>query len=106
MTPAELARAVGASTASVSEWLGGITKELKASNSERVCTVLRINHRWLITGKGAMRPGENAGIAQTTAHYHHPISPKLASLINSLDQDHLAKLEEIAELYARKETAQ
>ena len=103
MSPADLARAVGASTASVSEWTNGITRELKATNSERVCAALKINHRWLILGKGPMRPG----VAEPYADYDTRVSPRLAEMINQLDQDHLAKLEEIAELYAKqKDTRQ
>lgn len=54
MKPAELARAVNASTASVSDWTTGITKNLKASNAEKVCRVLKIRIEWLLYGKGPM----------------------------------------------------
>lgn len=102
MTPADLSRKTGATTASVSDWVNNITKELKASNSECICATLRINHRWLVTGKGPMRPSTPSQITEPQASYETPISPRLANLINQLDRDHLAKLEEIAELYAQQ----
>lgn len=56
--PAELARACKVSTASVSEWCNGITKDLKSNNADKVCRFLGIRYYWLMAGKGPMHPGE------------------------------------------------
>jgi phage repressor protein C with HTH and peptisase S24 domain len=57
-TPADLARAVGVRPPSVTEWLNGTTKDLKAANAERVCRFLGINQSWLLYGKGPQKGGQ------------------------------------------------
>jgi phage repressor protein C with HTH and peptisase S24 domain len=68
ISQAELARAVGISEASVSAWLSGATKTLKAENAEKAARKLGISTRYLLTGKqevrespGDYRPGPPVG---------------------------------------------
>jgi DNA-binding Xre family transcriptional regulator len=100
ITAADLARAVGATTASVSDWVNGITKELKSSNCDKICMALGINHHWLITGKGPMRPSDAKGVASPNVGYSVLVSrPRLMGILNQLDQDYLDRLEQLTELY-------
>lgn len=49
---AALARAVGVSTASVSDWFNGVTKTLKAESLRKAAAYLGCNRDWLATGFG------------------------------------------------------
>jgi transcriptional regulator with XRE-family HTH domain len=51
----ELARQIGVTRATVSEWLSGKTKEMKGSLLVEVAAVLQVSSYWLGTGKGTMR---------------------------------------------------
>lgn len=103
VSSAQLARAVGVSTATVSDWVNGVIRELKAIHSEKICAALGISHRWLILGKGQMKT-DSTGVAE--AHAEDGLSPRLVEIIRRLDRDHLKKLEEIAELYALQKDMQ
>lgn len=50
----ELARAVGVSSASVSDWESGVVKNLEAPNLLKICEALNISPTWLQFGKGDM----------------------------------------------------
>ena len=52
MRPAELARRVGISRASVSDWMSGKTKSLDGENLLRAAEALSVSPRWLQTGFG------------------------------------------------------
>jgi phage repressor protein C with HTH and peptisase S24 domain len=52
LTKSELARAVGVSPATVTQWESGLTKELKGENLTTVCSVLNVSAEWLLHGKG------------------------------------------------------
>lgn len=58
MTPAELARAVGVSNGYISKLLSGYISQPK-KNLSAICTALRINERWLLTGKGEVEVDDN-----------------------------------------------
>lgn len=58
MTPAELARAVGVSNGYISKLLSGYISQPK-KNLSAICTALRINERWLLTGKGEVEVDGN-----------------------------------------------
>jgi len=47
-----LAKAVGVSAASVSDWLSSVTKKMEAENGIKVCTYLDLSPAWLFLGKG------------------------------------------------------
>lgn len=53
--PADLARACGVSTASVSDWLSGESKSIKAANLLKAAKFLNVSPDWLATGQGHMR---------------------------------------------------
>lgn len=55
LTKRALADSVGVSAPTVTDWTSGKIRQLSAENAERVCSVLGINMKWLLTGKGAMR---------------------------------------------------
>jgi len=50
----DLARKVGVSSASVSDWESGVVKSLEASNLLKICEALKISPIWLQFGKGEM----------------------------------------------------
>ena len=50
----ELARAVGVSNATVSDWESGEIKNIEAENFLKVCEFLNISPTWLQFGKGEM----------------------------------------------------
>ena len=50
----DIAKAVGVSNATVSDWESGETKTIEGSNLLKVCTVLGVSPHWLIFGKGDM----------------------------------------------------
>lgn len=50
--PARIAKSIGVSRATVSLWMNGETKNIKADNLMALCDYLRINFRWLQSGKG------------------------------------------------------
>lgn len=48
----DLARAVGVSSATVSDWEGGVIKNLEAENLLKICEYLNLSPTWLQFGKG------------------------------------------------------
>lgn len=48
----ELAKAVGVSNATVSDWENGVIKNLEAENLLKICDFLSISPNWLQFGKG------------------------------------------------------
>lgn len=59
LTKGALARASKVSPPTVTDWLNGKIKELKAENAERICRELNINLKWLLYGRGPMRPSDS-----------------------------------------------
>lgn len=57
-TPAALARACGVSAPSVTDWLNGDTKTLKALPAIKAARFLKVSVYWLIEGTGAKRQDE------------------------------------------------
>ena len=55
MGQAALARACGLSKPTVSNWLGGRTKDLKGPSLLAAAKALKVNPEWLASGKGPMR---------------------------------------------------
>lgn len=55
VSSADLARACGVSTASVSDWLSGESKSIKAANLLKAAKFLNVSPDWLATGQGPMR---------------------------------------------------
>lgn len=54
---ADLARACGVKPPSVSAWISGGTKSLKAATALRAAEYLGVNQLWLTEGRGPKRPG-------------------------------------------------
>lgn len=55
MSPAELARAVGVTQASITFWLDGTTQNLKSENALALERATGFQSKWLISGKGPKR---------------------------------------------------
>lgn len=83
MSNAELARAVGVSSAAVTLWENGTTKNLDAANCIRVCAALGIRPEWLMFGSGAMR-GTNTKVKQS-----------VVALLASLSDEDLRRAEAV-----------
>lgn len=58
VSPADLARACQVKPPSVSNWLSGETKSLKASTAIRASDFLGVNQLWLTEGRGPKRPAD------------------------------------------------
>jgi DNA-binding Xre family transcriptional regulator len=54
LRPTDIAKAIGVSNATVSDWESGETKKIEGENLLKVCDLLKINPKWLLFGKGAM----------------------------------------------------
>ena len=62
-TSADLERAAGISSASVSNWFSGRTKNIRPDNLFRVCDYLHVSARWVATGAGTMEiASKDAGV--------------------------------------------
>ena len=64
MTQAELARACGLAKPTVTNWLGGRTKNLKGPSLVAASKALGVNPEWLETGRGPMR-GHSPTLSQS-----------------------------------------
>ncbi|MDP1931936.1 MAG: S24 family peptidase [Gammaproteobacteria bacterium] len=60
-----LARAIGVSAPTVTDWTKGEIQKITADNAEKVCKELGINIQWLLSGKGKIR--EAAGLSGVSA---------------------------------------
>lgn len=80
MPPADLARLVGVSGATMSGWRNKGIKSLSAEHAYRVCEALKIRMAWLLYNKGDM---DDASIQDEPAQYHQ--DPKHAALIGYFD---------------------
>lgn len=54
LRPTDIAKEVGVSNATVSDWESGEIKKLEGENLLKVCNFLNISPNWLIFGKGDM----------------------------------------------------
>jgi transcriptional regulator with XRE-family HTH domain len=59
LTQADLARSVGIKPPSVSDWLNGKTKILKAKTALRAAHFLDVSPLWLTEGRGSMQSSES-----------------------------------------------
>lgn len=81
---ASVQKALGISSAALSQLINNSpsgTKEFKAENSARAAAFLRVNHHWLATGEGDMKPTDRPELA--------PFSPgalELAELYDMIPQ--------------------
>lgn len=78
--PADLARLIGVSGATMSDWRSGQIKKLSAEHAFSLCEVLKIRMAWLLHNKGDM---DDASIQDEPAQYHQ--DPKHAALIGYFD---------------------
>lgn len=67
--PADLARACKITPTSVSNWLSGETKSLKASTAMRAAEFLGVNQAWLAEGRGPKRHGRPKEAGNVTPAY-------------------------------------
>lgn len=82
---ADLARACGVTQPTVSAWLSGDTKVLKAANYEKAATFLKCNRGWLETGKGSLDGGAGAAsIRYSVAEPPPAYAPSLDALLAQL----------------------
>lgn len=75
--PSALAKAVGVSAATVSDWINGIIKNIDASNALKVANALKINIDWLMFGRG------DSGLAA----YFNAATDSVAASQNALNYD-------------------
>ena len=54
-----LAKRIGVSGATVTDWTKGNIQTLNAENAEKLCKHLGISTTWLLTGKGPMKPSDS-----------------------------------------------
>lgn len=59
-TKSELARACGVKPASVSDWLSGKSKSMRAHTAQKAAAFLKVNPVWLATGEGSKDMDVNA----------------------------------------------
>lgn len=64
LNKSELARAVGVEPSAITQWENGSTKALEGVNLVRAAEALRVNPRWLATGKGPMALGESPNVEE------------------------------------------
>lgn len=76
ITQAALAKAAGVKPSSVSDWIKGETKSLKALPLVRAAHVLGVSALWLATGEGPMKPHDgHFAVEETRAPYGRPPWP-------------------------------
>lgn len=76
MTQAALAEAAGVRSPSVTDWLNGETKTLKAEPLVRAAHALRVSALWLAVGEGPMRPRDgHFAVQEPAAPYGRPPWP-------------------------------
>jgi transcriptional regulator with XRE-family HTH domain len=97
MNQAALADAARVSRASVTDWLNGETKALKAEPLVRAAHALGVSALWLATGEGLMRPSSGPFVVhESPAPYGRPPWPfaQLSeSAICSMARDDRLRLE-------------
>lgn len=64
---AGFAKAVGVSGATVTDWMKGEIKNLRAENAQRICKTLNIRPEYLVDGKGPMRADQEVAIRRNIA---------------------------------------
>ncbi len=57
MKPVDLAKELGLSKASISQWLSSATKELSAKNALNAAKILNVDPYWLVFGTGSPDTG-------------------------------------------------
>ena len=75
-TKAALAKRIGVSAPTVTDWTKGNIRTISADNAERLCRHLGIRTSWLLTGKGDMRPPgsvKDAGAAIANMSFSIPL---------------------------------
>jgi len=88
LSKAALAKAVGVSGPTVTDWESGKISQLRASNLLRLATVLQVSADWLESGKGPMRP-----IAPVPMSGTHPGDTAVSSNNNALSREEAAMLD-------------
>ena len=114
ISPADLARLIGISAATMSDWRSKQIKKLSAEHAFAACEALRIRMAWLLHGKGDM----DDGIQDQTAEYtldptHKALIGYFDSLTPSQQNDLMRSLSEtqqrndelLAELLARRKAS-
>ena len=109
------AAAVGVSAPTVTDWLNGTIKVLKAENADSICDVLGIRMKWLLYGKGhkyqpspetgSEAPGAPFGNIEEPGYDIESMDPKLLEIVSlamngALNDEQLATLRFIAEQFA------
>jgi SOS-response transcriptional repressor LexA len=80
VSQADIARAAGVSTASVSDWFSGATKSLKTKSAIATAKLLNVSVEWLTTGQGPMRA--RAGeLAERSAVYNVEPGPRMGGRV-------------------------
>ena len=87
MGPSEFARVCGVTPASVTFWLGGDTKTLKAEPVARMEATFGYRASWIVLGKGPMKLGES--------EVEIPLSADLKKKVLLLDEGDRSKLENV-----------
>ena len=65
---AELAAAVSASPAAISQWLSGRTKTINSARLHAAADALKVNPAWLASGEGSMTVAESSYSPTTDTH--------------------------------------
>jgi transcriptional regulator with XRE-family HTH domain len=93
-----LARAARVKTPSVSDWISGKTKALKAETLVLAAEFLQVRPRWLALGEGPMRDSSGYAAAEPLAPYVRPKwpFPQLSeSWVCNLPPEQLAGLQRV-----------
>lgn len=82
----ELAERTGFTAGSVTHWLGGGTRKIKAETAERIAKVTGFNARWLALGLGPERGPSLANEAYVAGHLKEDAEPSELQLETFEDQ--------------------
>ncbi|NCC41501.1 MAG: helix-turn-helix domain-containing protein [Gammaproteobacteria bacterium] len=111
ISPADLARLIGISAATMSDWRSNQIKKLSAEHAFAACEALKIRMAWLLHGKGDMDEGiqdQAAAYNLTPKHeallgYFDSLTPsQQTDLMRSLSETQQRNDELLAELLARR----
>jgi hypothetical protein len=95
MTPTDFARACKVSPASVTFWLDGKTKSLKAETAAQIQAVTGYSANWIVKGVGPKKAGDSAGVSQW------PFSEELRRKVLTLKEDAVTHLENLMRVHLK-----
>jgi transcriptional regulator with XRE-family HTH domain len=82
ISPADLARAVGISAPTMSDWRAGKIRSLNAEHAYKLCKTLHVRMAWLLFGHGAME--DHRVREEPPAYRNDPTHRELIALFDRL----------------------